>query len=185
MSFRSSQQAQSGKTLAASVEKITALMKKILFCSLILLASCKYKHFQFDDVDHYRSTITDDKFSSLIRKENKSEHERKFESLLTGNYLDDTDEMFVANLNKFYTRTSKINDDEISAIEEIYYDGFNFMKSKCIPIYRDILIFKQNDTIVGISKICFDCDMNYTVDKNGIKKEFDNADYKSLSDILK
>ncbi|MBK9634477.1 MAG: hypothetical protein IPO64_08200 [Bacteroidetes bacterium] len=71
---------------------------------------------------------------------------------------------------------SKIKENKLSALNEVYSDGINLMKSKCIPVYRDIWCLSKMIQL-GISKICFDCDMEYTIN-NGVRKEIDNNNFK-------
>ena len=160
-------------------------MKKILFCFLIVLSSCQSSHFEFNNVDYYQLNISDDDYNELVTKENKSEEELVLYSLLAEDFPNVLDDHFIKNLEKWYPAKSKIKENKLSALNEVYSDGINLMKSKCIPVYRDILVFKQNDSIVGISKICFDCDMEYTISNNGVRKEIDNNNFKRLKQILK
>jgi hypothetical protein len=37
----------------------------------------------------------------------------------------------------------------------------NYDEPYCTPEYRDILIFKKHNNIVGLSKICFTCQQHY------------------------
>src|SRR5690606_38180602 len=53
-----------------------------------------------------------------------------------------------------------------------------YLYHNCIPEYRDILIFKKDEKIIGIVKICFECEkifaigINSNFDRNYSKKEF-------------
>ncbi len=150
-----------------------------------MLSSCQSNHFQFDNVDYYHIDISDDKMSDLASMQNKSEGDIELESLLTEDYPNNIDKTFLKNLDKLYPIKRKIDEAKLIEIEEIYCDGSNLGRSKCIPVYRDVLIFKQKGSVVGVSKICFDCDMQYTIDKYGAQKEFDNNDFQKLQQILK
>ena len=46
-----------------------------------------------------------------------------------------------------------------AAIETIFSEKntSNNWVAACEPIYRDILIFKQSNKIVGVAKLCFEC----------------------------
>jgi hypothetical protein len=91
----------------------------------------------------------------------------------------------MSNLNKYYHIERKIGKNKLLELEKIYVDGSSFNMSKCAPIYRDILVFKQKDTIVGLSKICFECNLQFTIDKYGVQKDFDSNDFERLELILK
>lgn len=59
------------------------------------------------------------------------------------------------------------------------------LEAFCIPIYRDILIFKKNNSVVGISKVCFDCNMNYTLGSKTDVEIYNNSnDYEKLEKLL-
>lgn len=159
-------------------------MKKNLFCLFILLSSCQDKHFQFDNIDHYKINISDNDLNILLSKENKSDKENDLVLLLSEDFIDDNKNELVTHLNELYPYKQKINEPKISELKAIYHNSFNFSKSKCIPVYRDILIFKQDDSILGISKICFDCNMQYTIKNDGKNIEIDNSDFEKLEKIL-
>jgi len=159
-------------------------MKKILFCLLILFSSCKYKHFQFDHVEHYRINFSDEKIRELNNKTNKTAEERRLDSILNESYFYEISKDFLNSLDKSYWIKRDVSKNKLSELEQIYYDGFNFARSKCIPVYRDILVFKQADSILGVSKICFECELQQTIDHYGDQKKFDNNDFEKLKQIL-
>ena len=52
-----------------------------------------------------------------------------------------------------------INKESFQKLASIYSSyGDNVRESnKCTPVYRDIIIFKKDDTPIGISRVCFQC----------------------------
>lgn len=160
-------------------------MKTVLFCLLLLLSSCQYKHFDFDAVYHYKIDISGDALNKFLSKTNKTPDEAILEVILTENEPYKIDPEVVKNIERLYPIQKKLNSTEAEKINAIYYDGYNFTRSRCVPVYRDILLFKKNDSVVGISKICFDCDMQYNIDIYGNEKEFDNTNFTVLQQILK
>lgn len=160
-------------------------MKKIiLICIFVIFSSCRYKHFEFDTAEHYRIDTLDEKLQKIYDRRLYQEN-GALSSLLFDDYTSVNDKNLLANLSKVYPIKKKISESKIQELEQIYYDGINLTRSKCSPTYRDVLVFKKDDSIVGISKICFECNMQFTVDKYGYQKEFDNNDYDELKEILK
>jgi hypothetical protein len=37
------------------------------------------------------------------------------------------------------------------------YDTTSLSYTRCSPTFRDVLVFKKDDSIVGFAKICFGC----------------------------
>src|SRR5690606_31320119 len=55
----------------------------------------------------------------------------------------------------------------------------------CAPIFRDILIFKKNNQITGLAKICFQCNKSYFVGTSKNTEHFDVCgNYAELEQIL-
>ena len=73
---------------------------------------------------------------------------------------------------------------EYFAITESQYQQASFSMAVCAPIYRDILVFKRDDKIIGIVKLCFSCSHNFVITQKKCAENI-NLDYSSLNDILK
>ena len=56
---------------------------------------------------------------------------------------------------------------------------------RCLPVYRDILIFKNKNQIIGTAKICFSCD-EHVISGTEIDTEYfgQSGEYKKLFKIL-
>ena len=58
--------------------------------------------------------------------------------------------------------------------------------SSCIPYYRDFFIFKSNDSLVGISKVCFGCGVSIFSPSNANTNGFGlHSELKKLEKIIK
>ena len=82
---------------------------------------------------------------------------------------------------------SKNSDEIIKAIDEIFTEKKHaeYYEFACIPIFRDVLIFKNKSKVVGIAKICFTCNNSVIVGTNANTEEFGmSGDYEKLSEIL-
>ena len=55
----------------------------------------------------------------------------------------------------------------------------------CDAFYRAILIFKKKDKVVGVSKICFDCGLNWTIgSERNVMLFGQEGDYEKLEKLL-
>lgn len=117
-------------------------------------------YFLFDEVIQYSIKIDARLAEELGPKKNKTEQEENLTSLLIGPLpltLSDTTLLKEAE-NVGYVRTS-LDNKYFQQIEEIFCerkhkDGIAYA---CMPIYRDILVFKRKNKIIGTAKICFTC----------------------------
>ncbi len=119
-----------------------------------------------------------------MEESQSNENNTELEEILTENHISDFYKTFEFIENN-YTDKELINSELYPKINEIHKNDISFEDSKCIPIYRDILVFKKNDSIVAISKICFDCEMQYTLKSNQEIIEIYNENILKLKGILK
>lgn len=68
-----------------------------------------------------------------------------------------SDTLFVKDLEKLNFHKERLEIAQYPKIAEIYSRGSGNYETACVKTFRDILVFKKNNKIVGISKICFDC----------------------------
>lgn len=128
--------------------------------------------------------MSEEALGKFRAKNEKNQDEALLEAILIDHEPYQIDLAAIQNIEKLYLIKRRLPNAAVTKISEIYYDGYNFTKTRCVPVYRDILVFKKNDSVVGLSKICFDCDIQHTIDKYGNRKEFDNADFAVLKQIL-
>ncbi|MES2575525.1 MAG: hypothetical protein V4572_11320 [Bacteroidota bacterium] len=172
-------------------------MKKIyLIIISILLINCQKskieskEFFDFDEIEHYNVDITLEDWSIIAsKKDEKSVDEKIFLNILNGSdpkTIDDKN--FIVNLKKFYPKIVKISSTKLDSIRNIYTEKKhqNPEFAACTPFYRDILIFKKNNNVIGISKVCFECGTQSTI---GSKRNTENlgqsGDMWKLESILK
>ena len=162
------------------------IIKKIilLFSILISLNSCQEKPFLsiFDKVEHYHLSN-----QSMLNYETR-------DSLLTKIIEKD----YPSNLydNDFYQKL-KLNfsiKTFTNSNVEVFKNLFNkstftdVYTTACIPEYRDILILKKENEVIGIIKICVGCKMHYFVSKNDENKIIINSggiENEELEELLK
>ena len=190
-------------------------MKNILFLITILIFSCNSKtetktenveeqniesvikepkitgekYFEYDEIEYYKNEIEEDQIGELYDNQKKSVKDSlKMEIILgeTPNLISDTN--FVDNLKSFGYTKSRIEPKKFNKINEIFTEKkySESYETACIYIYRDILIFKRKSKIIGIAKICFDCDANVIVGTKSNTEEFGmSGDYEKLRKILR
>jgi hypothetical protein len=146
--------------------------------------------FEFDEVVYYHvDDKLDKEWGNLRRNKNRTNEESRFLDIFFRNHPKSlNDKQFISDLEKFYPNKKEIESNKFKEINNIFCEKFygDYSLAGCIAIYRDILIFKKNKTVVGISKICFQCYLHQTI---GTKRNTDqlgqNGDYEKLENILK
>jgi hypothetical protein len=146
--------------------------------------------FDFNEVIHYHKSITREEWLEIIKKEkNQTVDEKKLIDLLN-NYLPEkslNDKILINDIERLYPERRKIDNSKIKTLSNIYSEKFygDFSLAACEPYYRDILIFKKQNKIVGISKVCFDCYLHSTIGtKRNTEQLGQNGDYAKLQRIL-
>lgn len=149
--------------------------------------ACK-PYFQFDEVDHYYCGIAAHKVWELEQKEVRSDKENRQLALLTA-YVPHkiADTLLLANLEGLHFVKKRVPASKLSIMKSIFCERPHkeVVGTMCIAIYRDILIFKNKEKIVGTAKICFECGQHVIV---GTASHTDNfgqsGDYSHLHALL-
>lgn len=162
-------------------------MKKLfLLLFVVLFSSCAKDSFftDFDKVEYYK-----------LKNDLLIDYEKQKDSSIIKIFNDDypyelNDKRFYEILNQQRFSKKIILSKDVSSLREIFRPVFHIVLGikKCIPSYRDILIFKKNNSIVGVSKICFDCNQ-YRIVGNDTYLFAENfgsdEDFEALNKILK
>jgi hypothetical protein len=171
---------------------LTTPLKKFFFgFVLFVIASCeKQPELKWDEIDFYR--ISERANYELHAVETRGTDSKALEELVYFNSPDTLNELNVTVLKKKYTQY-KMNENQIKEISKffVHYDsavqkGSFTLTTFCDPVYRDILVFKKDQKIIGVAKVCFGCTQNYllfgesgmrdvTLDYSGLEKELDNV----------
>lgn len=156
-------------------------MKKYLFLFLIIISCNKTspkkenlefrkenltpkkelkKFYDADEIEHFYLNISEEKIMELFEKRKRNPERDKLKSLLVSHYPNSISEPnFEADLTKFKFVKTQLSEIKKKEVENIFSqkDSVQTEFSSCLPYYRDIFIFKKNDSIVGIAKVCFGC----------------------------
>jgi hypothetical protein len=106
--------------------------------------------------------------------------------LIDNEQINFDDPKIIGVLNNDYTKYS-VNKDSCDDILE-QFNGWKIPEitiydQACAPTYRDILVFKKDNRIIGFAKVCFQCSQNYIVVDKVIEEDID-LDYEDLKNIL-
>lgn len=138
--------------------------------------------FDFDCVEHY-VTVNDNPIKKSIAEKkyhNLNKEEELYLSILETDIpfkLKDT--AFVASLEHLHFKKHLANSIENQQLKEIFSQEFcdEMAQNACSPIYRDLYIFRKNNSITGIAKVCFQCKIVYFVSKNKSWQRFGTCDH--------
>lgn len=144
--------------------------------------------FQYDAIDYYHIEKEEESVKDLFENHNKSKIDKlKFEVIVNETPDSLQDQEFLNHMDEIGYSKKKINSTKFEALNKIFIEKPYEEGSAraCIPVFRDILIFKKNDKITGMMKICFDCHQYRIL---GTKANTDNfgsyGDYLLLWDII-
>lgn len=142
---------------------------------------CK-PYFEFDEVVHYQYNIED--FEVLGRKNDDLKYllfGNGFESLQDSIYLERVDSLFHKKL---------VSKEEHPIVDKIFcyqpiQDEEHYI-SECIAIYRDIFVFRRENKVTGIAKICFDCNQFTSIGAEEKTNNFGvNYEFSNLAKLIK
>lgn len=147
------------------------------------------KIFEFDAIDYYTSDFDESKIGELYDNQSKSEIDSFKMEIILGDIPKDISNLsFIDKLHKIGYKKKLVDKSKFDDINKIFVEKTvkeNFVTA-CIYVYRDILIFKKNDKVVGTAKICFGCMANQITGTNANTENFGmDGDYEKLADLLR
>ena len=165
-----------------------------LIVFLILTISCNKKEddlyfYNFDEVDYYHKNISDNDLFAEYDKIKLPNYDNTYLKILQNEYPKDVNNSsFTNDLLKFGYTKKIIVKSKLNEINKIFSKKTcnELSATGCIPIYRDIFVFKDKGKTIGIAKICFQCRLDYII---GSKQNWDYfgecGDYEKLQQLLK
>ncbi|RKS21763.1 hypothetical protein CLV94_2398 [Flavobacterium endophyticum] len=133
------------------------------------------KFYDSDKIEHFYLNISEDSILNLLKLKNENKDQKKLRQLLVSDYPDSVSEPnFETDLVKYKFTKTELSELKKKEVEKIFsqQDSTPAEFLSCVPYYRDIFIFKKNDSIVGIAKICFDCGISTFLGSNVDTGEF-------------
>ena len=147
------------------------------------------KYFEYDNIDYYFNDFDEDKISELFDKQSYSELDSLKMGVILGKIPRDLSDLtFIDKLETIGYTKKKVNKSKFKRIDEVFTEKTvdEIIVTPCIYIYRDILIFKKGDNVVGIAKICFDCWAHEIVGTAASTDNFgQNGDYDRLLKLIR
>ncbi|MCZ8170011.1 MAG: hypothetical protein O9297_07840 [Flavobacterium sp.] len=161
----------------------------VMNCKKSSFVNSNINLFEFDTVIHYSKNITGDSISYIYNKEKSDPKYKLYRKIFESEYPKKLSEKSIEKeLVEFGYIANVLSQTQKKDINFLFskYVNDEYIFQGCIPVYRDILIFKKNEEVIGIAKICFDCKMLYIVGSN---KKYSNlvdfSEFKKLNDLLK
>ena len=145
-------------------------------------------YFKFDKVEHYFLNIEEDKLWKIEEKKTQTEKEKRQLNLLIQHALSKiSDTGILKDIDKLDFVKKEVPVDKLKQINEIFCERKHneVYALACIAIYRDILVFKKENKIIGTAKLCFSCDQSVITGTTLNTEEFgQSGDYKKLFRLL-
>ena len=167
-----------------------------IFLLLFLILSCKSKEekmfFDFDNVEYYSLYKNEEK--EIIENNRKGIKDSILNNILYSELPDKLDDnVFYKTINSTGFSKFELSQKDIEYLKnDVFLEKFSLnvfqLNKACAPEYRDILVFKKNNEISGIAKICFSCGQFYIISsKREIQVENfgTEEEYKSLEKLFK
>ncbi|CAA9195134.1 hypothetical protein FLACOL7796_00474 [Flavobacterium collinsii] len=162
---------------------------------LLLIMSCKSKEekmfFDFDSVEYY--SLNKSKEVEMDNNHSKGIDNTIEDKIFFDDYPEKVNsDVFIKTINSDGFSKFELSQKDVEYLrndiflEKSYLKMFEYVYA-CAPEYRDILIFKKNEEISGVAKICLSCSQFYLISS---KKEIktDNfgteEEYKSLEKLF-
>ncbi len=147
------------------------------------------KFFEYDAIEYYTNDFDETKIGDLYDNQSKTE----IDSFKTGIILGDipksiSDLGFIDKLAKVGYKKTIIEKSKFDSIDKLFVEKTTTdnIAVACIYVYRDILIFKKDNKVVGTAKVCFGCMANQI---NGTTANTENfgqeGDYERLEKLLR
>jgi len=171
------------------------MIKSITIIVLTFLClSCYQKEgnhfFDFNKVEYYSLNINaSELINTLDTPRNLTDIEKMESKVVFDDYpefIEDTS--FIAQLGQYDFTKHKIQNEFNIEIKEIFREKFKTRNefTSCAKVYRDIFIFKKDNKINGIAKICFECSDAYFLGTKLSTTNFGNSgEFGKLREIIR
>ncbi len=144
------------------------------------IEECNKTIFEYDLIEYYNSDI--DEFKGSVLSQNDTINGK----LLNDCFFEMKDSIYLERVDRFFIE-KKLNFKTIKFIQSYVCQSktnANTEYHECMPIFRDLLIFKKQSKIVGIIKICFECDFANFVSAEHSSLNFNTDELEILEQFL-
>jgi hypothetical protein len=145
-------------------------------------------YFDYDAVEHYAVGISEQALFELEEKDRRTENEEALLGILWADQLQSlADSVLIPKLERVGFSRRDLATTQVEGLKRIFcartHDDPVF--AACIQIYRDVLIFREKGSVVGMAKICFTCGDSEIVGTDLSTEEFgQSGDLAVLKSIL-
>jgi len=118
--------------------------------------------FDYEVVEHYYNKYdTGDSANRYDRVDDTEKGKWKRSILFDWSSGSLADTVFVQYLLKCGFKMKYMKPTKFKALNQVFdkkeYDTNYLSVIRCTPVFRDVLVFKKDNGIVGVAKICFEC----------------------------
>jgi len=173
------------------------MKNSVLLLLCMVLISCQKKEkvsgqdlpfFHFDKIEYYHTAITPEEFKAIGMKQEKDRKEQALWQIINGKVPVNTmDTLFIRNMDILSFKKYTVDAKWHAKIGHLFAmrTGKTKAENACAPAYRDILIFRKKDKVIGVAKICFDCNRSQIVGARYDASAFgQSGEYDALHTIL-
>lgn len=154
-------------------------MRKVITVLVFILCfySCQKKPFfsNFDSIEYYSA---DKNYYSKFHNRLNEKSDTNYIKIIEGDFPQKLeDSLFYSELNSTKFIANKVSKSDINSFKELF-NVETFTKTyttACSPDYRNILILKKSNKVVGVLKICFGCEMYYLIGEDDEKKKIQKS----------
>ncbi|UPZ16678.1 hypothetical protein [Flavobacterium humidisoli] len=147
--------------------------------------------FDFDSVEYH--SLNKDKEVEIVENNRKGVKDSILNNIVYSEFPDKLDNnVFYKTINSTGFSKFKLSQKDVEYLRnDVFVEKFSLkmfeLNKACAPEYRDILVFRKNNEISGIAKICLSCGQFYFIgSKKGIQTEDfgTEQDYESLATLF-
>ncbi|NOQ72137.1 MAG: hypothetical protein GQ574_09055 [Crocinitomix sp.] len=168
----------------------------------ILLASCgssnevenwdefKVYYFDFDEVEYYQAHVSEASLSQMRQDKKADPKTKRFGDILEGNVPKSiADTSFLQELDEFGFEYQIVPESKHYELNDLFREKSadpSETKIMDMSVYSSILVFKNENQIVGIAKVCFGSSEIQIVGTDANTDRFGSClGYRKLSDLLR
>jgi len=152
-------------------------------------------YFDFNHIEYYSVDITPSKLRALENKGlfledslKKSKEEIELLDIISGERLGTLeDTIFIDRLPQLGFLRINLTYVQLEKLSPVFCvkPTETFSISECIPVYRDIFVFRLDQEITGIIKLCFECEQSMFTPTDYDTMFFGENEFEELKEILR
>lgn len=142
--------------------------------------------YDYEVIEHYHNPNPD--ITIFASKFEHDFYKRKRAVVYFNTPINLSDTAFIEELRSFGFRRSYVHPRHFKTLNQVFVER-NIESNtitRCNNIFRDVLIFRKDNAIVGIAKLCFGCGGSYFVGTDANTSQFGKSkEYEILLQILR